>query len=50
MKFVADENLDFPIVQLLRNHGHQVIYVLESYSGIKDDEVLRIANEKKLFC
>ncbi len=45
MKFVADKNLDFPIVQILRNNGHELIYILESYSGIKDDEVLRIANE-----
>jgi predicted nuclease of predicted toxin-antitoxin system len=47
MKFVADENLDFPIVQLLRANNFEVLYILESHSGIEDDEVLTISNNKK---
>lgn len=47
MKFVADEGVDAPIVKLLRNEGHEVYYILEEKPGITDEEVLKIANEKK---
>ena len=47
MKFLADESIDLPIVENLRNNGHVVLYVAEMDPGIKDDEVLKQANKEK---
>ncbi|MBU1261473.1 DUF5615 family PIN-like protein [bacterium] len=47
MKFLADENVDKPIVDHLRNDGHEVIYVIEIEQGISDDEVIQRANREK---
>ena len=46
MKFLADEGVDFPVVQRLRTDGHEVLYVAEMDPGISDEEVLAAANEK----
>jgi predicted nuclease of predicted toxin-antitoxin system len=46
MKFVADESIDFPIVERLRNEGHLVWAVVEMDSGISDDLVLDHANRQ----
>lgn len=44
--FVADENLDWPIVVQLRLDGHTVFAIAESSPGISDDEVLAVANAR----
>ena len=46
MKFLADENIDKPIVERLRGDGHSLFYVIEMQSGIGDDEVLHLANQE----
>ena len=46
MNFLADEGVDFPVVQKLRSDGHAVLYVAEMDPGISDEEVLASANEK----
>jgi len=46
MKFLADENIDKPIVERLRDDGHIVLYVLEMEPSISDDEVIRQANQE----
>lgn len=46
MNFLADEGVDFPVVQRLRNEGHEVLYVAEMDPGISDEKVLAAANEK----
>ena len=46
MKFVADEGLDAPIVQALRNSGHEVYYIKDEFPGLLDEDVLKIANER----
>lgn len=46
MKFIADENVDKPIVERLREDGHTVLYVLEMEPSISDDEVIRRANQE----
>lgn len=46
MKILADENIDRPIINRLRNEGHEVDAVAEMSAGISDDEVLRRANQK----
>ncbi|MBS1221627.1 MAG: hypothetical protein H6R23_1247 [Proteobacteria bacterium] len=46
MKFVADESVDFPIVERLRRDGHSVWAVVEMDAGIADDLVLDHANQQ----
>lgn len=45
MKILADENVDFGIIRQLRQRGIDVISISEYFSGIKDNEVLKIASE-----
>jgi predicted nuclease of predicted toxin-antitoxin system len=47
MKVVADESVDFGIVINLREKGFEVISVLEDYSGVSDQDVIKIAVENK---
>ena len=44
MNLLADESVDGPIVERLRQNGHQVWYVTEMEPGISDDAVLDLAN------
>lgn len=44
MNLLADESVDGPIVEALRQSGHSVTYVAEFTPGIADEEVLREAN------
>lgn len=46
MKFLADENVDKPIVESLREQGHVVYYLLESDLGAADDKVIQEANKQ----
>lgn len=46
MKFLADESIDRPIVEKLRQEGYKVWYVAEMEPGISDDMVLDIANRE----
>jgi predicted nuclease of predicted toxin-antitoxin system len=44
MNFLADESVDFPIVERLREDGHVVFAIAEMSPSISDDEVLDLAN------
>ena len=44
MKFLADESFDFPFIAAMRNSGYDVTAIVESTSGIEDEEVLKISN------
>ncbi len=44
MFFVADENIDGPIVEMLRE-DHTVLYIAEEQAGIADDGVLALCEE-----
>jgi predicted nuclease of predicted toxin-antitoxin system len=46
MKFVADENIDQPIIARLRKDGHDVYAVTDMLAGIPDEDVLEHANQK----
>jgi len=46
MKILADECVDKPIVDYLRDKGYKVLYVAEMNPSISDSEVLSLANEK----
>ena len=41
MKFLADENVDQSIVELLRKNSYKVLYILEMEPGISDDNVIQ---------
>jgi predicted nuclease of predicted toxin-antitoxin system len=46
MNLVADESVDRPIVERLRQDGHDVVYVAEMDPGMKDEAVLDEANRR----
>lgn len=45
--FIADENVDAPIVARLRADGLDVVAVSELSPGIDDDRVLQLANDQQ---
>ncbi len=45
MNFLADENIEAEIVDLLRNGGYEVEYVLEMSPGVADKEIISQANK-----
>ena len=44
MNFLADESVDQPIIDRLRQAGHLVVAVSEMAPGMSDDDVLQQAN------
>lgn len=46
---VADESVDFKIVEALRNEGFDLLSIMETNPSISDSEVLAIAFEKEAF-
>ena len=46
MNLLADESVDGPIVEHLRQQGHEVVYVAELSPSMSDDQVLQYANER----
>ena len=44
VRLLADEGVDGAIVALLREDGHDVVYVAELAPGITDEAVLELAN------
>ena len=47
MIIIADECVDFQIVQVLKDLGHDVDYIGLERSGITDEQVIDIAKQKK---
>ena len=43
---VADESVDFQLIQELRKHGYRVLSILENSPGISDNKVLQISNSE----
>lgn len=46
MNFIADENIDIEIINILRKAGYTILSIAEDYPGIPDDEILEIANNQ----
>lgn len=42
-KFISDESVDAYITQVLRENHYEVVSVSESFPGVSDEEVLKIA-------
>jgi len=47
MRILADENLPGKAVQVLRDGGHDVLWIREASPGITDPEIMRIAVEEQ---
>ena len=47
MTLLADESVDFGIINNLRQKGIVVVSISEDYAGIKDKEVMKLARDKK---
>ena len=47
MRLVADESIDGPIVERLRQEGHEVTYVAEMRPGMWDEKVLGESSRRK---
>lgn len=48
MKFLLDENVDFPLAGFLKDLGHDVTAVAHGYPhALKDTEILAIANQEE---
>ena len=47
MEILADESVDYRLVKYMRNLGYQVVSVLEACPGVSDDQVLKIAKQKR---
>jgi predicted nuclease of predicted toxin-antitoxin system len=45
LKLVCDEGVDRPIVEALREHGHDVSYIAELDPSLRDDAILALAND-----
>lgn len=44
MKLLADENMARPVVERLRQDGHQVEYIAEGPRGGTDTDIIDLAN------
>lgn len=42
-KILADEDVDFRIVSILKNKAYDVISVLRDYQGVSDEEIIGLA-------
>ena len=47
IKLIADEGVDKPIVDVLRNAGFDLLYILETNQGADDDLILAKANSEQ---
>lgn len=47
MNFLADESCAGPVIQALREAGHDVVAISEVAAGVSDDEVLDRAQREK---
>ena len=47
VRIIADENIDAYIIKSLRNANYEVLSIRESYRGIKDIEIIVMANQRE---
>ncbi len=47
MKFLADENIPYPVVKRLRAEGFDITSIYEVRRGITDEEVAQIADREE---
>jgi len=46
MNFLADEDVESPVVAMLRHEGHDVLYMCEITTGTVDEKLLEQANSE----
>lgn len=47
MNILADEGIDKPIIDRLRQDGYNVVYIAEVSPSISDDVILDMANQQE---
>jgi predicted nuclease of predicted toxin-antitoxin system len=47
VRIIADESIDAYMIESLRNANYEVLSIRESYRGIKDIEIIVMANERE---
>lgn len=47
IKLLADENFPLVSIRILEEHHYDVLSILHTYSGIGDEEIIRLANDQK---
>lgn len=47
MRFLADENVEWTVVESLRKQGFDVVAAHTDYKGFKDNEILQLAHQQK---
>ena len=47
MRFLADESVEASIVEVLREEGHDVLYISETAPGVRDERVLQQATAER---
>ena len=48
MQFLADENIEFPVIRILRSNGIDILAVRDLMKGATDSEILEYASKEKL--
>ncbi|MEK6943000.1 MAG: DUF5615 family PIN-like protein [Nanoarchaeota archaeon] len=47
IRFIVDENVDFPVVNYLRRKGYSTSSIAEDYPSLEDIKILKIAADEK---
>lgn len=50
MRWLCNENIPRNLVEALRDHGHDVVWIREAAPGIADDAVLALAARDRRLC
>jgi len=46
MRFLADENVEKVVVDVLRARGFDVLYLREEFQSINDEDIIELANQE----
>jgi predicted nuclease of predicted toxin-antitoxin system len=50
MRWLCDENVPRNLVDALRQHGHDIVWIREDFPGMPDTEVLALAIRERRVC
>lgn len=48
MQFLADENIEYPVIRILRSNGVEILAIRDLMKGATDSEILEFAFKEKL--
>jgi predicted nuclease of predicted toxin-antitoxin system len=47
INIIADENIDFKTIKILRENGFNIVSVFEEHRGVSDFEIIELAKRRK---